>query len=153
MFRLDATRPEREIRELLGYEGEIVVVDHHVSHAASAYYYSGFDAAALLTVDAVGEWTTTSWGEGRGADLTLLDEVRYPHSLGLFYSTITGYLGFEVNEGEYKVMGLAPYGKPRYVDRLWQLISVNQDGRFELDLSFFDFRRMTGMATDRLSIS
>lgn len=150
MFRLDASRPEQEIRQLLGYEGEIVIVDHHISHAASAYYYSGFDTSAILTVDAVGEWTTTSWGQGCGDDLRLLDEVRYPHSLGLFYSTLTGYLGFEVNEGEYKVMGLAPYGKPCYVDRLRQLISVDQDGRFELDLSYFDFRRMTGMASDRL---
>ena len=110
LTRLDPRRSEREIREVLGYDGRIEYVGHHEAHAASTFYYSGFKEAAILTVDGVGEWDTTSFGRGRGDDLEILETVEFPHSIGLLYSTITGYLGFEVNEGEYKVMGLAPYG-------------------------------------------
>src|SRR5579862_9756536 len=103
------TRPEEEIRLLTGYDGPIEIVDHHLSHAASAYYFSGFEEAAILTVDGVGEWPTTGYNAAQGFEIERLDQVDFPHSLGLFYSALTGYLGFEVNEGEYKVMGLAPY--------------------------------------------
>ncbi|MEV4641954.1 carbamoyltransferase N-terminal domain-containing protein [Actinoplanes sp. NPDC049548] len=149
LFRLDADRPRRELRDLLGWEGRIEVVDHHLSHAASAYYYSGFDDSAVLTVDAVGEWATTTWGAGRGASLELYDQVEFPHSLGLLYSAVTGYLGFEVNEGEYKVMGLAPYGKPRFADRLRQLVTVADNGTFTLALEYFDFQNPAGMLGER----
>ena len=121
MVRLDPHRAKREIREILGYEGLIEYVGHHQAHAASCFYYSGFNEAAILTVDGVGEWDTTSYGVGKGKDLEILETVEFPHSLGLLYSTITGYLGFEVNEGEYKVMGLAPYGQPRHADLIRKL--------------------------------
>lgn len=145
LFRLDADRPRREIRDLLGWDGPIEFVDHHLSHAASAYYFSGFAESAVLTVDAVGEWATTSWGVGEGAALTLTEQVEFPHSLGLLYSAVTGHLGFEVNEGEYKVMGLAPYGEPRFADRLRRLIRLTDDGLYSLDLGYFDFRNPSGM--------
>ncbi|MEV3930003.1 carbamoyltransferase N-terminal domain-containing protein [Streptomyces sp. NPDC049944] len=124
---LDADRPLREIRDLLGWEGRVEFVDHHLSYAASAYYFSGFDDSA------VGEWATTSWG------VELTEQVEFRHSLGLLYSAVTGYLGFEVNEGEYKVMGLAPYGEPRFRDEIGSLIHVTEDGTFRLDLDHFDF--------------
>ena len=140
LFRLDAMRPEREIRELLGFEGEIDYFDHHQSHAASSYYYSGFSEAALLTVDAVGEWATASYGRAEGSHLALFEEVRFPDSLGLLYSAITSYLGFEVNDAEYKVMGLAPYGEPRYLDQIRSLVTADAAGGFRLDMRYFDFR-------------
>ncbi len=151
LFRLDADRPRREIRELLGWDGPVEIVDHHLSHAASAYYFSGFERSAVLTVDAVGEWATSSWGLGDGAGLSLLDQIEFPHSLGLLYSAITGYLGFEVNEGEYKVMGLAPYGTPRYADKIRNLIEINDNGRFTLALDYFSFGRADGMLGDRFT--
>jgi carbamoyltransferase len=113
--------------------------EHHASHAASAFYCSPFEEAAILTIDGVGEWTTASLGVGRGTELKLLKEIRFPHSLGLLYSAFTAFLGFEVNEGEYKVMGMAPFGKPRYVDKVWKLIRQSTDGSFELDMSYFSF--------------
>jgi carbamoyltransferase len=139
LFRLDAVRPEREIRELLGFEGPIDYFDHHESHAASSYYFSGFSDAAVLTVDAVGEWATASYGRAEGSRLELFEEVRFPDSLGLLYSAITSYLGFEVNDGEYKVMGLAPYGAPRYLDAMRSLLTVEDGGRFRLNMRYFDF--------------
>src|SRR5204862_255541 len=117
----------------------ILFSEHHLSHAASAYYCSPFDEAAVLSVDGVGEWTTASLGVGRGSDLKLLKEIRFPHSLGLLYSAFTAFLGFEVNEGEYKVMGMAPFGTPRYVDKVWKLIRQSADGSFELDMRYFSF--------------
>ena len=108
-----------QIREALGFDGEILFGEHHLSHAASAFFPSPFEDAAMLTVDGVGEWATTTVGVGHGAgprDLT--QEIRFPHSLGLLYSAFTAYLGFEVNEGEYKVMGMAAYGEPRCVDKV-----------------------------------
>jgi carbamoyltransferase len=117
----------------------ILFSEHHLSHAASAFYCSPFDEAAILTIDGVGEWTTASLGVGRGAQLTLLKEIRFPHSLGLLYSAFTAFLGFEVNEGEYKVMGMAPFGTPRYVDKVWKLIRQSADGSFELDMTYFSF--------------
>src|SRR5205814_6347669 len=132
------------IRERLGIDkSKLLFVDHHGSHAASAFYPSRFDKAAILTVDGVGEWTTASFGVGDGEKIRLLREIRFPHSLGLLYSVFTAFLGFEVNEGEYKVMGMAPYGQPRYVDKVWKLIEVAPDGSFALDLDYFTFHRST----------
>ena len=124
--------------------GKVLYCEHHLSHAASAFFPSPFDEAAVLTVDGVGEWATASVGRGRrGADgrweLTLDAEMRYPNSLGLLYSAFTAYLGFEVNEGEYKVMGLAPYGKPRFADQVRRMVQPFGDGSFRLDLDWFAF--------------
>jgi carbamoyltransferase len=142
----DPGRPERAIREGLGYEGPVLCFDHHASHAASAFLFSGFPEAAVFTVDGVGEWDTTTYGRG----LEVFERVEFPHSLGLLYSTITSYLGFEVNDGEYKVMGLAPYGRPRYADRIRTLVSSGPGGRFALDLRYFDFVRGSRMYSEAL---
>ncbi|HZS34497.1 MAG TPA: carbamoyltransferase N-terminal domain-containing protein, partial [Methylomirabilota bacterium] len=123
--------------------GRILFSEHHLSHAASAFLCSPFEDAVILTVDGVGEWTTASIGVGDHERLRLLRELRYPHSLGLLFSAFTAFLGFEVNEGEYKVMGMAPFGEPRYLDRVWQLLRVAEDGSFELDLDYFEFHRST----------
>ena len=147
---LCAESPQQTIREVLGYQGPIEIVDHHLSHAASAYYFSGFDEAAVLTVDGVGEWATTSYSRGQGKDLTLFEEVSFPDSLGLFYSTITSFLGFKVNSGEYKVMGLAPYGKEIYVDKLRQLVEMGDKGQYRLNMRYFDFLRTSRMYSDAL---
>lgn len=141
---------ERQIREMLGYEGEIRFMDHHLSHAASSFYFSGFDAAAVLTVDGVGEWATTTYGIGDDRGIRILEEVQFPDSLGLLYSTITSYLGFGVNDGEYKVMGLAPYGKPVYTDQLWKLIDAGSGGQYRLEMQYFDFLDSNRMYSDLL---
>jgi carbamoyltransferase len=122
---------------------KILFSEHHLSHAASAFFCSPFGEAAILTVDGVGEWTTASIGIGQGIDIKLLKEIRFPHSLGLLYSAFTAFLGFEVNEGEYKVMGMAPFGTPRYVDKVFKLIRIGRDGSFELDLDYFCFHYST----------
>jgi carbamoyltransferase len=130
------------IKRTLGVpDGKILFSDHHLSHAASAFFCSPFEEAAVLTVDGVGEWATATWGIGRGTDIRLLREIRFPHSLGLLYSTFTAYLGFEVNEGEYKVMGMAPFGRPRYADKVWQLLHQDADGSFRLNMKYFAFHR------------
>src|SRR6267378_3710370 len=116
---------------------KILFSEHHLSHAASAFFCSPFEEAALMTVDGVGEWATATVGHGKGTELRLTREVRFPHSIGLLYSTFTAFLGFEVNEGEYKVMGMAPYGQPRYVDEVRKLVRMAGDGSFRLDLDFF----------------
>ena len=121
----------------------VLAIDHHASHAASAFLASPFDEAAILTVDGVGEWATATTGTGRGEKLTLNREIRFPHSLGLLYSAFTAFLGFEVNEGEYKVMGMAPYGTPRYADKVWKLIQLGADGSFRLDMDYFSFHHST----------
>ncbi len=118
---------------------KILFSEHHLSHAASAFFCSPFDESAILTVDGVGEWTTASLGIGKGTDLKLLKEIHFPHSLGLLYSAFTAFLGFEVNDGEYKVMGMAPFGKPRYMDKVYKLIRLGSDGSFELDMDYFSF--------------
>ncbi|MFY1632226.1 carbamoyltransferase [Solwaraspora sp. WMMB335] len=133
MPRLDATQPERELRERLGFDGPFRTVEHHEAHAANAFYLSGFEEAALFTADAVGEWTTTSYGAGDGDGVRITTQVQFPHSLGLLYSTITAFLGFSVNSDEYKVMGLAAYGRPRYHDRLAALVETGPDGQLRLD--------------------
>ncbi|MCG8358209.1 MAG: hypothetical protein MI920_21805, partial [Kiloniellales bacterium] len=113
---------------------------HHHSHAASAFYPSPFDEAAILVVDGVGEWATTSMGVGSGSRVELFKEIRFPHSLGLLYAAFTYYLGFKVNDGEYKVMGLAPYGEPRFADLIRDnLIDVKQDGSFRLNMEYFNY--------------
>ena len=148
--RMDASRPEREIRRVLGFDGPIFYSDHHRSHAASAYYFSGFREAAILTADGVGEWATTSYGRGEADRLEILETVEFPHSLGLLYSAITGYLGFDVNDGEYKVMGLASYGKPAFMAEVRTLIASEPGGQFRLRPEYFDFTRGDRMHSDRL---
>ena len=126
--------------EHVDWHGRLLFSEHHLSHAASAYYPSPFDSAAVLTLDGVGEWTTTSLAIGKGSDLQVVKEIHFPHSLGLLYSAFTYYTGFKVNSGEYKVMGLAPYGEPRYADLIREkLITVADDGSFQLDMSYFDY--------------
>src|SRR6266513_3250841 len=122
---------------------QVLFCEHHLSHAASAFLCSPFDEAALLTVDGVGEWTTGTWGTGRGNEIKLTGQTEFPHSIGLLYSAFTAFLGFEVNEGEYKVMGMAPYGRPRYVDKVWKLVHQNADGAFALDMDYFSFHHST----------
>lgn len=125
---------------------KILFCDHHMSHAASAFYASPYDEAAVLTIDGVGEWTTTTLGrakanwDGTGKnEITLMEEHRFPHSVGLLYSAFTAFLGFKVNEGEYKVMGMAPYGTPRFVEKVKKLIHINEDGSFHLNMDYFSF--------------
>ena len=118
----------------------LLFAEHHLSHAASAFYPSPFDEAVILTMDGVGEWATTSVGIGRGAEIRITREIHFPHSLGLLYSAVTYYTGFKVNSAEYKVMGLAPYGTPRYVQEIYDnLVDVKPDGSFRLNLDFFDY--------------
>jgi carbamoyltransferase len=137
-----------------GFEGEMLFTEHHESHAASAFYPSPFVEAAVLTMDGVGEWATSSFGVGRGNELELLGEIHYPHSLGMLYSAFTYYTGFKVNSGEYKVMGLAPYGQPRFVDRIFEhVLELKEDGSFKLDMRYFNYLEgltMTGPAFDEL---
>jgi carbamoyltransferase len=122
---------------------KILFSDHHLSHAASTFLCSPFDDAAILTVDGVGEWACATFGRGRGNDVSLLREIRFPHSIGLLYSAFTAFLGFEVNEGEYKVMGMAPYGKPNYVDKVEKLYRVESDGSLWLNMDYFCFHHST----------
>ena len=131
------------IRQKVGYDGQVLMIEHHLSHAASSYLLSPFKESAILTVDGVGEWSTATYGRGQGSDITLFKEIRFPHSLGLLYSAFTYYLGFKVNSAEYKVMGLAPYGQPTYYDKVRQLIDVRPDGSFYLDMSYFNY--LTGL--------
>lgn len=142
------------IRRELEFEGTILFPEHHESHAASAFFPSPFEDAAILTIDGVGEWTTTSVGRGAGNRVELLADLRFPHSIGLLYSAFTYHLGFRVNSGEYKVMGLAPYGEPVFRDLiLSELIDLKPDGSFRLNLRYFDFMTgltMTNRAFDRL---
>ena len=135
---------DRQLKEELGYSGQILYCEHHESHAASAFLPSPFDEAAILTIDGVGEWATASIGRGRGNDLEILDELHWPDSLGLLYSAFTYYTGFKVNSGEYKVMGLAPYGEPKYVDLIYkELVDLQEDGSFRLNQKYFNY--LTGL--------
>jgi carbamoyltransferase len=128
------------IRRELGYEGKIAFTEHHESHAGSAFYPSPFQRAAILTVDGVGEWATTSYGRGEGNRIELLGELHFPHSLGLLYSAFTYFIGFKVNSGEYKLMGLAPYGEPRYVSAIREnLLDLKEDGSFRLNMEYFNY--------------
>ncbi len=127
-------------KELKPYKGPILFAEHHMSHAASCFLPSPFEEAAILTVDGVGEWATASFGVGKGRDITLFKEIRFPHSLGLLYSAFTYYLGFKVNSAEYKVMGLAPYGKPVHFERIMkEMVHLNHDGSFKLNMKYFSY--------------
>jgi carbamoyltransferase len=142
----------REIRSgLTGeYAGPIIFCDHHESHAASAFFPSPFEEAAILTIDGVGEWSTATYGVGQGNRISLSHELRFPHSLGLLYSAFTYYTGFKVNSGEYKVMGLAPYGNPVYKDAILQhLLDLKEDGSFRLDMRYFNYCQGLTMTSER----
>ncbi len=146
-LRLDQT-----VAETIGFNGDILYLEHHLSHAAAAFLPSPFAEAAILTVDGVGEWATTTIFHGRDADIAKLREIRYPDSLGLFYSAMTAFLGFEVNEGEYKLMGLASYGKPRHVELFERVIRLHPDGSFRLSPEFFSYTQSRdGMFTPALA--
>ena len=135
---------DRELHRELGYEGDILYAEHHESHAASAFFPSPFREAAILTMDGVGEWATASFGVGQGNDIELLKELSWPDSLGLLYSAFTYYTGFKVNSGEYKVMGLAPYGEPKYVNVILdKLVDLRDDGSFRLNQEYFNY--LTGL--------
>jgi carbamoyltransferase len=142
------------IQRELGTSKKILFGDHHESHAASAFYPSPFEEAAILTIDGVGEWNTSSIGHGRGSEIVMLREMRFPHSVGLLYSAFTYFTGFKVNEGEYKVMGLAPYGEPKYVQAIRDhIVDIHDDGSIRLNLDYFEFVHgltMTGDAFARL---
>ncbi len=143
-----------QVAKECGYKGQVLFTEHHESHAASAFFPSPFESAAVLTMDGVGEWATSSFGYGRGNELHLLSELHFPHSLGLLYSAFTYYTGFRVNSGEYKVMGLAPYGEPRYVQTILdELIDLREDGSLRLNMKYFNYCQgltMTSAAFDRL---
>jgi carbamoyltransferase len=141
LFQKNIIRDElKKLAPDFDWKNKLLFTEHHVSHAASAFYASPFEEAAILTMDGVGEWCTGSTAIGRGKDLKILKELHFPHSLGLLYSAVTYYLGFKVNSGEYKVMGLAPYGQPVYADRILDhLMDLKEDGSFRLDLSYFDY--------------
>ncbi|HQH74048.1 MAG TPA: carbamoyltransferase N-terminal domain-containing protein, partial [bacterium] len=135
---------------LVEYEGPILFGDHHESHAASAFYPSPYNEAAFLTVDGVGEWSTTTYGYGKDKDIKILAETRFPHSLGLLYSAFTYYTGFKVNSGEYKVMGLAPYGEPKYVQTIYDhLVDLKPDGSFRLNMEYFNYLSGLTMTNSR----
>ena len=141
-------------RQVEGYQGDVLFGEHHESHAASAFYPSPFEEAAILTMDGVGEWATSSIGVGRGAEIEMLRELRFPHSLGLLYSAFTYFTGFRVNSGEYKVMGLAPYGRPTYVDTIKDhLLEIRDDGSLWMNMEYFTYPHgltMTGAAFEQL---
>lgn len=142
----------RLIRKNLCYEGKILYTEHHMAHAASAYYPSRFDDAAIITVDGVGEWATTTYGVGEGSRIRLLGELRFPHSLGLLYSAFTYFCGFKVNSGEYKLMGLAPYGEPKYVDLiLKELLDLKEDGSIRLNMDYFGYLSGLKMTNDKFA--
>ena len=138
------------IKNELSYEGIVLFPEHHESHAASAFFASPYDKAAFLTIDGVGEWTTTSYGIGNQNKLEILADIKYPHSIGLLYSAFTYYTGFKVNSGEYKVMGLAPYGEPKYVDSILnELIDLKEDGSFKMNMEYFNFNAGLTMTNDK----
>ncbi len=147
----------REIRKALGkkrYRKPIIFIEHHMSHAASAFFPSPFEEAAIVTLDGVGEWDTTSIAVGRGNQIEMLKTLSFPHSVGLLYSAFTYFCGFRVNSGEYKLMGLAPYGKPCYADLIWEtLVDLKEDGSFALNMDYFTYPQgltMTGAAFEKL---
>jgi carbamoyltransferase len=127
-------------KDLVGFKGEVLFPEHHESHAASAFFPSPYQEAAFLTIDGVGEWTTASFGVGKDHDIEIFSEIRFPHSLGLLYTAFTYYTGFKVNSGEYKMMGLAPYGEPKYVGLiLRELMDLKEDGSFKMNMAYFDY--------------
>jgi carbamoyltransferase len=147
--KLDLRKTIRAELPELREDCPILFTGHHQSHAASAFYPSPFDEAAILTIDGVGEWATTTIGHGHGGDIKMLKELRFPHSLGLVYSSFTDYCGFRINSGEYKLMGLAPYGEPKYADTIRrELLDIKPDGSFRLNLDYFNFLRGTTMTNE-----
>jgi len=149
--RIAPRRVADQIRFGFGYEGPFRCYPHHASHAASAYFFSGFDKAAVLVVDAVGEWSSTSYWQAAGAELKMLEEVRFPDSIGMVYSALTSYLGFDVNEGEYKVMGLAAYGRPCFVDAVRELLRDGPGGSYSVNLEHLPYDRSDQIFKDSLS--
>jgi len=148
-------RVMKAIRKKLRYKGDVMFINHHMAHAASAFLVSPFEKAAILTIDGVGEWSTTTYGSGKGNDIELIKDIEFPHSIGLLYSTITAYLGFSVNNSEYKVMGLSPYGvmdkeKNPYYKKLRQIIDIKDDGSFRFDLSYFKYHYTDRMPSKKL---
>lgn len=139
------------LRKELGYRGELLFTEHHESHGASAFFPSPFEEAAILTIDGVGEWATSSIAEGQGNSMKILKEMHFPDSLGMLYSAFTDFIGFRVNSGEYKLMGLAPYGKPLYKEIIMEkLLDLRDDGSLRLNMEYFDFIYGTGMTNSRL---
>ena len=139
-------------KSLKGFEGEIIFPEHHMSHAAHAFYTSPFKESAILTIDGVGEWSTTSYGYAKNDSINITNDIRWPHSLGLFYSAFTYFLGFKVNEGEYKLMGLSSYGKPKYYDLILDnLIDVKDDGSIHLNMEYFAFTYDKVMTSKKFS--
>jgi len=148
-------RVMKTVRKKLKYKGDVLFIDHHMAHAAGSFLISPFEEAAIVTVDGVGEWTSTAYGYGKGNGITLMKELRFPHSIGLLYSAITAYLGFSVNNSEYKVMGLSPYGmmdtkKNVYYQRLRKVIDIKEDGSFFLDMSYFVYHYGSKMPSEKL---
>src|SRR5437588_5276534 len=141
-----------QVAKEVAFGGKLLFTEHHESHAASAFFPSPFESAAVLTMDGVGELATSSYGYGRGSQLHLLKELHFPHSLGMLYSAFTYYTGFRVNSGEYKVMGLAPYGEPRYVKTILDnLIDLKPDGSFHLNQEYFDYCVGLRMTNDKFA--
>jgi carbamoyltransferase len=140
------------IRKELGWNGKVLFTEHHESHAASAFFPSPFEEAAIICFDGVGEWATTTWGEGKGNRIEMKQQISFPHSLGLLYSAFTYYTGFKVNSGEYKVMGLAPHGKPKYVELLMdKLIDLKEDGSFRMNMNYFNYCQGLTMTNDNFN--
>ncbi len=139
----------KTLQQELNSDREILFCQHHLSHAASAFLVSPFREAAIISADGVGEWTTTAWGVGRGVDLDFSGEISFPHSVGLLFSAITAYLGFRVNDAEWKVMGLAPYGKPTHMDKFHEVVDIRDDGSFRLRMEYFDFTHSTSRTISR----
>ena len=127
----------RIIRNRLKYKGDVYFIDHHLAHAASSYFFSPYDKAVVLTLDGVGEWATSTYGVAYGSEIKIEKEIKFPHSLGLLYSAVTGYLGMSVNNSEYKTMGLSAYGKPIYCDKFKKIVDVKSDGSFSLNMDYF----------------
>ena len=141
-----------DILKNMGFKSKVYFLEHHLSHAASSFFCSPFSEAAIVTLDGVGEWATTTIGSGKDKSIEILQEIQYPQSLGLFYAAITAFLGFRVNEDEYKVMGMASYGKPTYMDKMNELIKLNEDGSYELNMEYFQFHTSSeSMFTPKLS--
>jgi|TARA_B100000315_G_C14586377_1_gene593253 carbamoyltransferase len=148
-------RVTKTIKKKLKYKGDVLFIEHHLAHAASSFLVSPFEEAVIITTDGVGEWTTTTYGFGKGSGIELIKEIKFPHSIGLLYSTITAYLGFSVNNSEYKVMGLSPYGNMDkntnpYYKKLWEVIDVKEDGSFRFDMSYFIFHYADRMPSKKM---
>lgn len=148
-LRIPSTIRKKLKKDGKRFKGEILFIEHHMAHAASSYLVSPFQEAAILTIDGVGEWTTTAYGHAKGNEILLQKKIDFPHSLGLLYSAVTTYIGFKANNDEYKVMGLAPYGKPIHYEQLKKIIDLKQDGSYVLDMSYFVYHYKTRMISKK----